>query len=216
MPFITFEGLDGAGKSTQIARLAQRLTAQGLHVVCTREPGGTDIGDRLRELLLDPAQTRLAPRTEALLYAASRAQLVAEVIRPALAEGAVVLCDRYVDASLAYQGAGLGLGVEAVAAVNRFATDGLTPDLTFLFDVPVAVSRDRISRDMDKRGPDRIERRSDEYFQRVRMAFLRIAEAEPDRVVRLEASRPAEMLEQEIWAHVQKWLSKRDQGGDVE
>jgi dTMP kinase len=212
MVFITFEGLDGAGKSTQIDRLAGRLRAQGLQVVCTREPGGTPLGDRLRNILLDPQETDLDARTEALLYAASRAQLVAQVIRPALAAGAIVLCDRYVDASLAYQGAGLGLGVDAVAGVNRFATAGLMPDVTFLFDVPVAVSRARVAEDRAGSGPDRIERRSDAYFQRVRDAFLRMAEQEPHRVVRLDATRPADELEQEIWARVQNWLARRSQG----
>ncbi|MCL6598758.1 MAG: dTMP kinase [Alicyclobacillus macrosporangiidus] len=202
--FITFEGLDGAGKSTQIERLRARLEASGRRVMCTREPGGTPLGDALRALLLDPARRDIAPRTEALLYAASRAQLLWERVRPALARGDVVLCDRYVDASLAYQGEGLGLGMDAVAAVNRFATGGLKPDLTFLLDVPVAVSRGRVQ--AGRGQADRIEQRGDEYFSLVRDAFLRIAAAEPERVVVLDGTRDAQALEQEIWSRVEKKL----------
>ncbi|SFV00075.1 dTMP kinase [Alicyclobacillus macrosporangiidus] len=202
--FITFEGLDGAGKSTQIERLRARLEGSGRRVVCTREPGGTPLGDSLRALLLDPARRDIAPRTEALLYAASRAQLLWERVGPALARGDVVLCDRYVDASLAYQGEGLGLGMDAVAAVNRFATGGLTPDLTFLLDVPVAVSRGRVR--TGRGQADRIEQRGDEYFSRVRDAFLRIATAEPERVVVLDGTLDAQALEQEIWSRVEKRL----------
>jgi dTMP kinase len=202
--FITFEGLDGAGKSTQIERLRARLEGSGRRVVCTREPGGTPLGDALRALLLDPARRDIAPRTEALLYAASRAQLLWERVGPALARGDVVLCDRYVDASLAYQGEGLGLGMDAVAAVNRFATGGLTPDLTFLLDVPVAVSRGRVR--TGRGQADRIEQRGDEYFSRVRDAFLRIAAAEPERVVVLDGTLDAQALEQEIWSRVEKRL----------
>ncbi|WP_290587561.1 dTMP kinase [Alicyclobacillus sp.] len=202
--FITFEGLDGAGKSTQIERLAARLRAAGRPVLLTREPGGTPLGDALRALLLDPARRDMAPAAEALLYAASRAQLLHERVRPALARGEVVVCDRFVDASLAYQGAGLGLGEEAVASINRFATGGLRPDLTFLMDIPVRVSRTRVAG--GRSGADRIEQRDDEYFSVVRDAFLRIAAKEPDRVVVLDGTRDAAWLEQEIWAHVEKIL----------
>ncbi|WP_156909147.1 dTMP kinase [Alicyclobacillus pomorum] len=197
--FITFEGLDGAGKSTQIERLLHKFQAQGLRVVMTREPGGTEIGNALREILLDPKHTALSPRTEALLYAASRAQLLHQVIRPALERGDVVLCDRYVDASLAYQGAGLGLGSEEVARLNRFATEDLKPNLTFLFDLPVQESQSRVLHARSGSAPDRIERRDAEYFQRVRQEFLRIAAAEPERVVVLDATASPERLEQEIW-----------------
>lgn len=197
--FITFEGLDGAGKSTQIERLLHKFQAQGLRVVMTREPGGTEIGDALREILLDPKYTALSPRTEALLYAASRAQLLHQVIRPALERGDIVLCDRYVDASLAYQGAGLGLGSEEVARLNRFATEDLKPDLTFLFDLPVQESQSRVLHARSGAAPDRIERRDAEYFHRVRQEFLRIAAVDPERVVVLDATASPEQLEQEIW-----------------
>lgn len=200
--FITFEGLDGAGKSTQIERLCRRLESAGRKVLSTREPGGTAVGDEIRRLLLDPDQKTLSERAEALLYAASRAQLIAEVIEPALQAGNMVVCDRYVDASLAYQGAGLGLGVEAVAAVNAFGTRGLRPDLTFLMDLPVQASHVRVHESRGHVPPDRIERRSMDYFSRVRAEFLRIAESETDRVIVLDATHTADALEQEIWRSV--------------
>lgn len=200
--FITFEGLDGAGKSTQIARLKARIAARGETVVVTREPGGTKIGDELRALLLDPAQTALGPRTEALLYAASRAQLLHQVIEPALAAGQWVICDRYVDASIAYQGAALGLGEDAVQAINDFATRGRQPDLTFLLDVTVDTSRTRVFQHRVGQNPDRIEQRSVDYFEKVRNAFLEIARRAPERVQVLDAGRAVDELEQEIWAIV--------------
>jgi len=204
--FITFEGLDGAGKSTQIARLVDRLNRAGHKVTATREPGGTPVGDELRRILLDSPADAVAPATEALLYAASRAQLVARVISPALAEGRHVLCDRYVDASLAYQGQGLNLGMPAVAQVNQFATGGLQPDLTFLFDVSVDISRHRIEVSRQGQQPDRIEQRDDGFFQRVRNAFLQIAAEQPQRVVILDATAQPGALEEEIWYHVAKRL----------
>uniref|UniRef100_UPI003557B788 dTMP kinase n=1 Tax=Alicyclobacillus tolerans TaxID=90970 RepID=UPI003557B788 len=204
--FITFEGLDGAGKSTQIERLHRRLTGNGKQVVLTREPGGTPVGDRLRDILLDPDQTNLSMETEVLLYAASRAQLLHEVIRPALKQNKTVLCDRYVDASLAYQGAGLGIGVDRVGSINAFATQQLKPDLTFLFDLPVQLSQTRVAYSRGRVQPDRIERRDAEYFNRVRDEFLEIARRDPARVVVLNASRPVEDLEKEIWDVVQKHL----------
>jgi dTMP kinase len=200
--FITFEGLDGAGKSTQIARLAKRFEDSGKRVVCTREPGGTPLGDILRDILLDPRQENLSPITEVMLYATSRAQLVHEVIRPALEEGCIVLCDRYVDASVAYQGAGLKIGTQVVSEVNRFATQGLVPDVTFLFDLPVETSRCRVENSRIGTSPDRIERRSPEYFNRVRQEFLRIANDEPGRIVVLDATKTPDELEEEIWRHV--------------
>jgi dTMP kinase len=200
--FITFEGIDGAGKTTQLQRLKARLERLGKRVVATREPGGTPLGERLRSLLLDPHQHPPAAATEVLLYAASRAQLVTEVIRPALAEGAIVLCDRFVDASLAYQGAGLEVGVETVRAVNHFATGGLRPDCTFLFDLPIEVSRQRLLEARGKAAVDRIEQRDTAYFERVRLAFLELAKADPKRIQVLDATRSVVELEQEIWGRI--------------
>ncbi len=203
--FVTFEGLDGAGKSTQIHKLKTRMKDSGYSIVCTREPGGTSIGDKIRALLLDPMDT-MCKEAEVLLYAASRAEHVRNVIMPALARGDVVLCDRFVDASIAYQGAGLGVGVEQVKMINHFATNGLKPDLTFLFDIPVPVSQDRVQNARRQVKADRIEQRDSEYFNCVRDEFLRIAKQDSDRVVVLDAERPPNILEQEIWKIVSKYL----------
>lgn len=206
--FITFEGLDGAGKSTQISHLRARLLRLGVEVVLTREPGGTPLGDALRAMLLDPSQKQLSGHTEALMYAASRAELLHEVIRPALAEGKLVICDRYVDASIAYQGVGLGLGVDVIAKVNEFATGGLRPDLTILLDLRVEESRHRVSAGNRTAGPDRIEQRDSAYFSRVRDAFLQIAKNEPDRVKVLDGERSPSDLEQEIWYLVSNRMNR--------
>jgi len=204
--FITFEGLDGAGKSTQIERLVVRLHKLGKQVVSTREPGGTPLGDTLRELLLDNRNLGMAARTEALLYAASRAQLVHDVIQPALDAGQVVLCDRYVDASIAYQGAGLELGVEVISEMNQFATEGVLPSLTFLFQLPVVRSQERVRMGRQGNQPDRIEQRNTAYFSRVAEAFKGLAESQPQRFIVLDAEQQPERIEQEIWNHISNLL----------
>ncbi|MDP9729291.1 dTMP kinase [Alicyclobacillus tolerans] len=204
--FVTFEGLDGAGKSTQIDRLVQKLKEQGMKVLVTREPGGTSGGQQIREWLLNP-DADWTPIAEAYLYAASRAQLVETVIRPALQKGEIVICDRYVDASIAYQGAGLGLGERRVAVLNELAVQDVRPDLTFLFDLPVTDSRHRIVQGREGQQLDRIEKRTTEYFERVRRSFLAIAAAEPHRVVILDARQNRETLEQEIWLTIEKYLT---------
>ncbi|MCL6626996.1 dTMP kinase [Alicyclobacillus shizuokensis] len=201
--FISFEGIDGAGKTTQCDRLAARLQSLGKPLTRVREPGGTPLGERIRALLLDVNEAPAAA-TEVLLYAASRAQLVQQVIRPALAEGRVVLCDRFVDASLAYQGAGLGLGVEPVRAVNEMATGGLLPDVTFLLDLPVAVGRARLAASGQPR--DRMEQRDEAYFERVRAALLDIAGADSRRVRVVDATQPEDAIEKEIWNHIANWF----------
>jgi len=204
--FITFEGIDGAGKTTQIQRLATWLEEQGLRVVCTREPGGTRIGDAVRSVLLNPRHTEMAARTEVLLYAASRAQLVDQIIRPALEEGAVVLCDRFVDASIAYQGAGLGIGEEAVRAVNAFALGNLMPDLTLWFDIDWAQARERLLAARGLGSLDRIEQRGADFFDRVASAFRALQIAEPGRIRRIDARLDVEAIQQEIkrvvWNHI--------------
>ncbi|GLG02432.1 thymidylate kinase [Alicyclobacillus hesperidum subsp. aegles] len=204
--FITFEGIDGAGKTTQIQRLATWLQEQGLRVVCTREPGGTRIGDAVRSVLLNPRHTEMAARTEVLLYAASRAQLVDQIIRPALEEGAVVLCDRFVDASIAYQGAGLGIGEEAVRAVNAFALGNLMPDLTLWFDIDWAQARERLLAARGLGSLDRIEQRGADFFDRVASAFRALQIAEPGRIRRIDARLDVEAIQQEIkrvvWNHI--------------
>ena len=193
--FVTFEGVDGSGKSTQARLLADRLRAEGREVVDTREPGGTEIGERIRELLLH--SERVAPWAEATLFSAARAQLVDEVIRPALARGADVVCDRYLDSSLAYQGLARGLGVERVLDVNITVTGSLLPDRTFLLLVPADVAARRRSR-----SPDRIEREGDAFAAEVDRAYREIAELFPKRVVALDGTEPPEKIAEEIHGRV--------------
>jgi dTMP kinase len=183
MPLVTIEGLDGAGKTTLAAGLAERLRG----AVLLREPGGVEASERIRDLVKDPALT-IGARAEALLYAAARAQLVEERLSGELAAGRLVLLDRFVDSSLAYQGAGRELGVEDVAAINAFATGGLTPALTLLLRIEPAQGRAR----QDDRGeaPDRLELAGDAFFLRIAAAYDELAAAEPDRFVVLDATRP--------------------------
>ena len=198
--FITFEGIDGSGKSTQLRMLASVLRLRGMDVVQTREPGGTPLGARLREALLD-AQEQVDPLAELLLYAADRAQHVRALLRPALAAGRVVLSDRYADATVAYQGAGRGFDPPLVTQVVSLATGGLKPDLTLLFDLSVAASSERSLR-RTKAGDgvpnDRLELEAEHFHARVRDAYLQIAAAEPERVRVIDASLSVE----EIHAHV--------------
>jgi dTMP kinase len=192
--FLTFEGGEGSGKSTQIDRLAARLRRRGLDPVVTREPGGTPLGEGARALLLDQAHGP-RPETEVLLLEAARAELVAGVIRPALAAGRVVLCDRYDDSTLAYQGGGRGLDPEALARLNRFATGGLKPDLTFLFDLDPAVG---LARRSNAGGANRLDLEPAEFHVRVRERYLELARQEPDRFVVLDACASPESLEARI------------------
>lgn len=177
---ITFEGGDGAGKSTHIRFLSRELEKRGIEVVRLREPGGTPLGERLRSLLLDPANDVIADETELLLYEAARAQLVSEVISPALERGAVVLCDRFADSTVAYQGFGRGLGADVVERVNAFACRGIVPDRTILLVCGTSV--EGLKRATRHGDADRLERAGDDFHARVNEAFLAIAERNPDRV----------------------------------
>lgn len=188
--FIAFEGGEGVGKSTQIARAAAWLRQAGREVVQTREPGGTPLGGELRRIVLDPAG-QVSPRAEALLYAADRAQHVQAVIRPALAAGHVVLTDRYVDSTLAYQGAGRGLSVEQARVITDWATNGLLPDLTVLLDLDPRVGLARASA---RSAPDRLEAAAIEFHETVRAGFLALAAEHPDRYLVLDAALPADDL----------------------
>lgn len=204
--FISLEGLDGSGKSTQLERLRDALTAAGREVVATREPGGTELGELVRKLVLEgPDMTGWA---EALLYATARAQLVAEVIRPALARGAVVISDRYIDSSLAYQGIGRDLGVERVLELNLTIVGGLLPDRTFLLlvDAEAAAARQGAQR-------DRIEREQLGFHQVVDAAYRDLAARWPERIVMLDGSRPVDELAAEILAEVQRAEAQQARAG---
>ncbi len=195
--FVTFEGGDGSGKTTQAALLAERLRAEGSEVVLTREPGGTELGERIRDLLLHAGH--VAPWAEAALFAASRAQHVDEVIRPALARGAVVVCDRYLDSSLAYQGIARGLGLEAVLELNLAAVGGLLPDRTFLLLLDPGESRSRLG---DQ--PDRIEREDDGFRESVDAAYRELARRFPERIVALDGRRAPDAIAEEVYGRLRR------------
>ena len=202
---VSIEGGEGAGKSTVRQALHELLESRGFEVVSTREPGGTVVGESIRELLLDPAG-RLAAETELLLMFASRAQLVREVVMPALARGASVLADRFTDASFAYQGGGRGIAMGVIAELERWAAV-VKPDLTFLLDVDVAVGLSRAR----SRGaqPDRIESEQVEFFERVRAAYQARAAAEPQRFHAVDASQPPERVRADVTATLSRWLDAR-------
>lgn len=197
--FVTFEGIDGSGKSTQARLLARALRARGRKVVETREPGGTELGERIRELVLGDGRIRAA--AEAALFAAARAQLVAEVIRPALERGADVVCDRFVDSSLAYQGAARGLGVDRVLRLNELALSGIVPDRTFVLAVPVDAALARRTG-----SPDRIEAEGRAFLARVAEGYSQIAAAFPERVVLIDGGSSAEVVAARILADLASLL----------
>ncbi|RME05980.1 MAG: dTMP kinase [Anaerolineae bacterium] len=206
--FITFEGPEGSGKTTQIKPLASFLSRRGYRVLTTREPGGTQIGDQIREILLNRANTAMEWRTEILLFQASRAQLVEQLIRPHLESGGVVLCDRYADSTLAYQGYGYQRDLEALRKIIHFATGGLQPDLTFLLDLDVEAGLSRRSNDGDVNRLDAYELA---FHRRVRQGYLELARAEPQRWVVLDATLPPDLLQSQI----QQILMERiKQGGE--
>ncbi len=221
--FITIEGLDGCGKSTQLSRLAEVLRKEAVEVVVTREPGGTEIGERIRAVLLDSGTSGLSSWAELALMFASRAQHIDEVILPALGAGKWVLCDRFTDSSEAYQGGGRRLGSEPVLDLHRVLCRGLQPDLTILMDSEVAASvararrrnLERIRR-VDNTGiaeadENRFEQESRAFFERVKNKYLEIARREPGRVFMVDARRPAEVVFPEIWAEVRRRLGLKQQ-----
>jgi dTMP kinase len=193
--FVTFEGIDGSGKTTQAALLADWLAARGTEALLLREPGGTPLGERLRDVLLDGSAMTAA--AEAALFAAARAELVETVVRPALDRGATVVCDRYVDSSLVYQGVGRGLGIEAVLELNAIATGGVFPDRTFVLLLDPAESAARRSA-----APDRIEREDDAFVLRLDAGYRTIVSTFPERCVALDATRPVDELAEEVRARV--------------
>jgi dTMP kinase len=200
---ITIEGLDGAGKSTLAHALARELTDRGQRVELLREPGGVEVSERIRALVKDPTLA-VAPRAEALLYAAARAQLVQELLAPLLERGTLVLLDRFVDSSLAYQGVGRALGVEEVRAINKFATGGLTPDRTLLLSISPAIGRAR--QQTRALTPDRLELESDDFFATIATAYDQLAREEPERIRPIDAGQAPEDVLRDALAAIEDLL----------
>lgn len=204
--FITFEGTDGAGKTTQIQRLSTELGQLGYDVCLTREPGGTPISEQIRDMLLNPDHSEMAATTELLLYAASRAQHVSEVIKPALEAGKMVISSRFADAMVVYQGYGRGLDLERINRLNRIATDGVTPDVTFVLDLPVEIGLQRVRK--SRGGLDRLEREKIDFHQRLRDGYRTLAKQEPHRLKIVDAQASPEGVYAQIKAAIQPLLQK--------
>jgi dTMP kinase len=197
LPFITFEGSEGSGKSTQVQRLAAHLKRGGVTVLVTREPGGTPIGESIRELLqFAPHNAGMTPDTELLLFEASRSQLVREIIKPALERAVCVIADRFFDSTTVYQGAARKLDRQIVERLNAFAIGDCVPDITFVLDVDAATAHPRMQQ---PRRADRMEQQPAEFYERVRQAYRELAAREPSRIVLLDGSRDADKIENEIW-----------------
>ena len=193
--FVTFEGIDGCGKTTQVTALKDSLEKKGTKVIVIREPGATLIGEKIRSILLDKANSGMSSETELLLYEAARAQIVNEVIRPALKAGKVVICDRFYDSSVAYQGYARGLPLESIDSLNRFAAGGLEPDLTFLLDLPAQAARDRMN--IREGSEDRLEIEGLLFMEKVRAGYLELA-GKHARIITLDAMSPATVLAEYI------------------
>lgn len=199
--FITFEGIEGSGKTTQIKKLRDFFQTTDNTVISTREPGGTPFADKIRDVLLSLHSENVSDKGELLLYLASRAQHVHSVIKPALYQGITVLCDRFSDATIAYQGYGRGLDIDFLQKLNRYATDGLKPDFTILLDLPARIGISRI-RSLQKRTLDRLESESIEFHERVRRGYLQIAESEPERFLVIDGALEEEKIYMQIKAEV--------------
>ncbi len=200
--FITFEGIEGSGKTSQIDPIASFLNDQGVTVVVTREPGATAIGKKIRSILLDPGHGDLSPLGELLLYAADRAQHLAQIVRPALQEGKTVLCDRFFDATFAYQGAARGLDMGVVNAINDYVVQGLKPDLTLLFDLSPAIGLQRtfdaLEKGLRSQKESRFEQEELQFHEQVRQGYLKLAQKEPDRFLTVDAARSRQRVYQQI------------------
>ncbi len=204
--FITLEGVEGSGKSTVAVEVKKALREAGIEVLLTREPGGTRVSESIRDILLDPERTEICPRTELFLYIASRAQLVNELVEPAILDGSWVLCDRFMDATVSYQGWARGLGEKWVKKLNSFAVGDTVPDVTYLLDLPVEVGFRRGPRRREGEGigsPDRMEREEEAFHRRVRDGYLRIAERNSKRVVIVDATRPLGEVVNEVIGNLQ-------------
>jgi dTMP kinase len=204
--FISFEGIEGCGKSTQVKLLAEALRAEGHEVVVTREPGGTSIGQTLRRILLEPSATPLAPGAEVFLMLADRAQHIQDVIAPGLRANKIAISDRFVDSTTAYQGYGRGIDLELLARLNTFACGGYIPHLTFLLDLPVDEGLCRARQRRGSTTADHFEAESVAFHERVRTGFLEVAHAEPQRVYVIDTTRPVDVVRQEILAVVRERL----------
>lgn len=199
--FISFEGGDGSGKSTQIRLLKEYLEGKGFNVILTREPGGTEIGEKIRNIILDPANKEMDSMTEAMLYAASRAQHVAQVIKPAVDGGDIVICDRFVDSSIAYQGYGRGLG-DSISIINCYAVNGYMPNYTFLLKLKPQAGSKRI----EGREKDRIELEAADFHQKVYDGYEALENMYPDRIIGIDATGTIEEIREEIIKHIDKLL----------
>lgn len=196
---ISFEGSEGSGKTSQISRLSTRLEDAGCDVVCTREPGGTDIGEEIRHLLKHAsASTKISPEAELLLFAASRAQLVREVIVPSLDKGKIILCDRFLDSTTVYQGVGRQISAEPVHIINTFAVGDIIPDITIVLDIPAETGFDRI-RHRTTDLPDRMENETIDFYRKVREGYLLLAKALPERFIVVDGSRSRKWIEDKLW-----------------
>lgn len=199
---ITFEGSEGSGKTTQVNRLAERFEKHNFDVLVTREPGGTDIGEEIRRILMhSEVGSKMTPEAELLLFAASRAQLVREVISPAIASGKVVLCDRFLDSTTVYQGVGRRIASEPVTMINKFAVGDLMPDITVILDLPAEVGLER-ARHRAREMPDRMEQENIEFYRKVREGYLVLAKALPGRFIVIDASKSIEEVEEAIWENL--------------
>ncbi|MBR6226336.1 MAG: dTMP kinase [Bacilli bacterium] len=205
--FITFEGGEGAGKSTAIKRIVEKLTSEGYEIVLTREPGGTPIAEEIRNVILDKKNTAMDPRTEALLYAASRRQHLVEKVIPALKEGKLVLCDRFIDSSLAYQGGARGIGIDNVYNMNLFATEGMLPDLTILFDIKPEEGLARIAAN-SQREVNRLDVEKLAFHNKVRDSFHELAKKFPERFVIIDASKSPDEVFEESYKAIEDRLKK--------
>lgn len=204
--FVTFEGPEGCGKTTQVRLLAERLRARGYDVLTTREPGGTRIGDQIRAILLNPAHTEMVPAAEILLFSAARAQIVHEVILPHLQRGGIVLCDRFADSTLAYQGYGHGLNSDVLRVITAFATAGLTPDVTFYLDIPVEEGLRRKAQ-AGQAEWNRMEQRELAYHQRVQDGYRQLIATEPTRWVVIDAGKSIEDIHMQVMQEVERRLA---------
>lgn len=207
--FITFEGPDGSGKTSVIQQIIPKLQAVlERPVVATREPGGSRIAEDIRRVILDPEYKEMDSRTEALLYAASRRQHIKETILPALEQGQIVICDRFVDSSLVYQGVAREIGVEEVASINRFATEGLKPDLTLYLDVEAEVGLERINRSRGTRQYDRLDQETLAFHKQVRSGYLKLLDRYPERIRRIDANQGIDDVAEESWKEINRLIRK--------